>query len=46
MNNKGFISTSVVYSFFLIILLILLFIVSDLVNNRVLLNKFKEEVKA
>ncbi len=45
MNKKGFISTSVVYAFFLIILLILLFIVSNLVNNRILLNRFKDEVK-
>ena len=37
MNNKGFISTTIVYSFFLVFLLILLYIVSDLVNNRITL---------
>lgn len=45
MNNKGFISTTVLYSFFLVVLLILLFIVNDLVNNRISLNGLKEEIK-
>ena len=46
MNKKGFISTSMVYSFFLIFLLLLLFIVNELINNRLLLNNVKEAVKS
>ena len=45
MNNKGFISTTIVYSFFLVFLLILLYIVSDLVNNRILINALDDEIK-
>ncbi len=45
MNNRGFISTTVLYSFFLVILIVLLFIVSSLINNRILLNTLKEEIK-
>lgn len=46
MNKKGFISTSMVYSFFLVFLLLLLFIVNELINNRLLLNNVKEAVKS
>lgn len=45
MNKKGFVSTTIVYSFFLVFLLILLYIVSDLVNNRILINAMKDEIK-
>ena len=44
-NNKGFISISVVYSFFMVFLILLLFIVNNLVNNRLLLNTIKDEIK-
>lgn len=44
-NNKGFISISIVYSFFLIFLLLLVFIVEDFANNRILLRNIKTEIK-
>lgn len=43
--KKGFMSTTMVYSFFLLFLLMLLFIVENLVNNRTLLNNIKTEIK-
>lgn len=46
MNKKGFISTALVYSFFLVFLMLLLFIVYGFTNNRVLLNKVKSSVKS
>lgn len=45
MKKNGFISISVVYSFFFIFLMMLLFIVNNLINDRVLLSKIKEQVK-
>lgn len=45
MNKKGFLSTSMVYSFFLVFLLLLLFIVADLINNRTLVSKISNEIK-
>lgn len=44
-NNKGFLSISVVYSFFIVFLALLLFIVSSYINNRTLLNKVKNDIK-
>ena len=43
--KKGFMSTTMVYSFFLLFLMMLLFIVENLVNNRTLLNNIKAEIK-
>lgn len=45
MQKKGFISISIVYSFFFVFLLLLLFIVDNLVNNRLLLNNLKNNSK-
>ena len=44
MNNKGFISTSVIYAFFIIFLLLLVFIVDGLVSNRILLRNSRNTV--
>jgi hypothetical protein len=44
MNNKGFISTSVVYSFFIVFLLLLLYIVDSYTTNRVLLKNVKTSI--
>ena len=44
MSNKGFISISVIYSFFLVFLMLLLFIVNGYVNNRTLLKKIENEI--
>ncbi len=45
MNKKGFISVTVIYSFFMVFLMLLLLIVSNLVNNRTLLNSVKDKAK-
>ena len=45
MNKKGFLSTSMVYSFFLVFLLLLLFIVADLINSRTLVSRISDEIK-
>ncbi len=44
-NNKGFISISVVYSFFMVFLLLLLFIVNNLISNRTMLTAIENEIK-
>ena len=44
-NNKGFISISVVYSFFLVFLITLLFIVNSFVSNRTILRNVKDDIK-
>ena len=44
MNNKGFISISVIYSFFLVFLMLLLFIVDGYANNRILIKKIAAKV--
>ncbi len=46
MNNKGFISTSLVYSLFIVFILMITLVLSLYTNNRVLLNKEKEALKA
>ena len=45
MNNKGFLSTSMVYSFFLVFLLMLLFIVANMINNRILVSRLVSDIK-
>ena len=44
MNKKGFISISVVYSFFIVFLMLLLFIIDSYANNRVLIKKIAAKV--
>ncbi len=45
LNKKGFISISVVYSFFVVFLALMLFIVNGLINNRGLLNRIENQIK-
>lgn len=45
MNKKGFLSTSLVYSFFLVFLMLLLFIVTNLINNRLLVSRINNQIK-
>lgn len=45
MKKNGFISISVVYSFFFVFLLLLLFIVNNLISNRTMLNNIKDAVR-
>ena len=44
-NNKGFIAISFIYSFFLVFLLILLMVLNEYAQNRILLNDVKEETQ-
>ena len=44
-NSKGFISVTVIYSFFLVFLTLMMFIIVNLVTNRNLLNNMKKTIK-
>lgn len=44
-SNKGFISVTVIYSFFLVFLTLMMFIIVNLVTNRNLLNNMKKTIK-
>lgn len=44
-NKKGFISISVIYSFFVIFLLFLVLIMSSYINNRFKFNVYKNDIK-
>lgn len=44
-NKRGFLSTSVVYSFFVVFLALLLFIVNGFINNRTLRNNMEDKIK-
>lgn len=45
MNNKGFIATSLIYSFFLIFVTLFLTIVADYLQDKVLLNTIEKGIK-
>lgn len=45
MNNKGFISITVIYSFFLVFLSLMALIIVNLSSDRVLLNNIKKTIK-
>ena len=45
MNNKGFIATSVLYSFFIIFLTLFLGIIADYLQDKVLLNSIEKNIK-
>lgn len=44
-NNKGFISVTVIYAFFLVFLTLMLYIVTNMTVNRNLLNNMKKTIK-
>mgnify|MGYP004574079949 FL=1 len=44
-NNKGFISVTVIYAFFLVFLTLMIYIVTNMTVNRNLLNNMKKAVK-
>lgn len=44
-NNKGFIAISLIYSFFLVFLIVLLSVVANYAHNRILLNDVKVTIK-
>lgn len=45
MNNKGFIATSLIYSFFLIFITLFLTIIADYLQNKVLLTTIEDGIK-
>ena len=45
MNKKGFIATSLIYSFFLIFITLFLTIIADYLQNKVLLNTIENGIK-
>lgn len=45
MNNKGFISTSVIYTLLIVFLLMLMMLLMMYFNNRVLLNTYKSNLR-
>ena len=44
-NNKGFISVSIIYSFFLVFIAIVLGLVAMYTNRRILINKVEDEIR-
>ena len=45
MNNKGFIATSLIYSFFLVFITLFLTIIADYLQDKVLLNTIESSIK-
>lgn len=45
MNKKGFIATSLIYSFFLIFVTLFLSVIADYLQNKVLLNTIERDIK-
>ena len=45
-NNKGFISVTVIYAFFLVFLTLMLYIVTNMAVNRNFLNNMKKTIKS
>lgn len=46
MNKKGFISTSVIFAFFITFLMLLVIIITSYAQNRVLMNQIKKDIKS
>ena len=45
-NKKGFIATSMIYSFFLVFLMLMVTILANSINNRILVGKIKEDIRS
>ena len=45
MKKNGFISTSLIYTFFIIFLTLLVFVISSYSKTRFLLNEYKDKIK-
>ena len=45
-NNKGFISTSVIFAFFITFLMLLVIIITSYAQNRILMNQVKKDIKS
>ena len=44
-NNKGFIATSMIYSFFLVFLMLLVTMLATAINNRVLVGYIEDDIR-
>lgn len=44
-NKKGFLATSMIYSFFLVFLMLMVTILAENVNNRVLVGRIKDDIR-
>ena len=45
-NKKGFIATSLIYSFFLVFLMLMVTILTSSVSNRVLVGRIKDDIRS
>ena len=45
-NKKGFIATSLIYSFFLVFLMLMMTILVASVNNRIFVDRINEDIKS
>ena len=45
MKNKGFVSTAVIYAFFILFLLLMMFLLNSYASKRLLRDRLKEEIK-
>jgi len=44
-KKRGFMATSLIYSFFLVFLMLMAAILADNANNRILLSSLKEDIR-
>ncbi len=45
MKRNGFVSTALIYTFFIIFLTLMVYLLSSYANKRILLNSYKEDIK-
>lgn len=45
-NKKGFIATSMIYAFFLVFLMLMVTILANSINNRILVGRIKEDIRS
>ena len=45
-NNKGFIAISIIFSFFIVFLMLITLVISTYGQNRILMNQVKKDIKA
>ena len=45
MKKNGFVSTALIYTFFIIFLTLIVFLINSYANKRILLNSYKEDIK-
>ena len=45
MKKNGFVSTALIYTFFIIFLTLIVFLINSYADKRILLNSYKEDIK-